>query len=507
LVRASRSRLAGDGRDGRVVATLATRGEKGAPVPPVDETDAPSTTDASKDSSRDGAARDDFGASEEKKNAEENAARDGDDDVFVSARGRLDEGLASLRAARVAARDAGSNPTRMLEADAALAAAVANLEAAAEAFDRLANDANDAGAKDAGPIFKTIFAGAAAARGNLGNALLARGRLQVRLSSMAASQERRASLAGVRAGAEGAAAFHAEIAEECLVLAGRAFRKALASRRSFQRIGSRFGFGFGTRLEKCRKEKRGRRARAHRLGRGAGAPRRRGVGVGVAAARRVSRVANARKTKTKTRSDADVAFAVSASEAAALAAAASEKYRAALELDADRIRIRIRTMTRAISYSPRRRARARSRTGATRCVSPRAPPRARWRRLRELRVPGSSPGGGRNSYPCSTPRGCPRRESAGPARRRATRRPCGGTRRDAGKTRGGGYARARRRLGDGDFVFLACEFVNLDVDALARAVTAFMSLLPRCCGAREKAHRSIVSSSIRPLRRTRGWWS
>ena len=348
----------GQGRDGRVAATLATRGEKGAPVPPVDETDAPSTTDASKDSSRDGAARDDFGASEGKKNAEENAARDGDDDVFVSARGRLDEGLASLRAARVAARDAGSNPTRMLEADAALAAAVANLEAAAEAFDRLANDANDAGAKDAGPIFKTIFAGAAAARGNLGNALLARGRLQVRLSSMAASQERRASLAGVRAGAEGAAAFHAEIAEECLVLAGRAFRKALASRDSSAGSGDSDS---DSERDSGNAEKKSAGAARALTGWGAALALRGDAALASASRRRdaslASRTGEKNNSNTSNTSDADVAYAVSGSEGAALAAAARGKYRAALERDASSD-LDLETRQRRIARAASTRARA-----------------------------------------------------------------------------------------------------------------------------------------------------
>ena len=308
------------GRDGRVVATLATRGEKGAESVDEIRTSGFATDDGtSRETAR--LARGD------EENAEECA--------FDVARARLDEGLASLRAARLAARDAGSNPTRMLEADAGAAAAVANLEAAAEAFDRLANDANDAGPNDAGPNekdFPTIFAGAAAARGNLGNALLARGRLQVRLSSMAASQERRASLAGVRAGAEGAAAFHAEIAEECLVLAGRAFRKALASRDPFRKSGDSDSDSDSER-DSRNAEKRSAGAARALTGWGAALALRGDAALASAARRRDASLASRSRENISDVSDADVAFAVSASEAAALAAAASEKYRAALELE------------------------------------------------------------------------------------------------------------------------------------------------------------------------------
>ena len=305
------------GRDGRVVATRATRGEKGAESVDEIRTSGFATDDGtSRETAR--LARGD------EENAEECA--------FDSARARLDEGLASLRAARLAARDAGSNPTRMLEADADAAAAVANLEAAAEAFDRLANDANDAGPNDAGPNekdFPTIFAGAGAARGNLGNALLARGRLHVRLSSMAASQERRASLAGVRAGAEGAAAFRRDRRGVPRARRPRVPKGARVAR-SFQKIWRfGFGFGFGTRLEKMPKRGAGA-ARAHRLGRGAGAPRRRGVGVGGAAARRVSRRERAKTFQTFQTPTSRSRFR---RRRRRLAAAASEKYRAALELE------------------------------------------------------------------------------------------------------------------------------------------------------------------------------
>ena len=322
------------GRDGRVVATLATRGEKGAESS-VDEIEPSTPTDSSGFATDDGTSRETeltarLAVGDDEENAEENkpASRD----VFVSARARLDEGLASLRAARLAARDAGSNPTRMLEADADAAAAVANLEAAAEAFDRLATDANDAGPNENDE--RRIFAGAAAARGNLGNALLARGRLQVRLSSMAASQERRASLAGVRAGAEGAAAFHAEIAEECLVLAGRAFRKTLASRDPFK--GSERDSDSDSERDSRNAENRSANAARALTGWGAALALRGDAALASAARRRDASLASqTRENKNKNNvTDADVAFAVSASEAAALAAAASEKYRAALELDA-----------------------------------------------------------------------------------------------------------------------------------------------------------------------------
>ena len=130
---------------------------------------------------------------------------------------------------------------------------------------------------------------------------------------MAASQERRAAASGVRAGAEGAAAFHAEIAEECLVLAGRAFRKALAL--SSSRDDDEETRRTDGQMTRARKSRGAARAL---------------TGWGAALALRGSVVLESAKNASSAR-----AFAVSASEAAALAAAASEKYRAALELDED----------------------------------------------------------------------------------------------------------------------------------------------------------------------------
>ena len=104
---------------------------------------------------------------------------------------------------------------------------------------------------------------------------------------------------------------------------------------------------------------------------------------------------------------------------------------------------RRRNRTVQTDVSPRPLARVCLWTGATRCVSPLPPPRTRWRRLP---LPGSSLGLlGRRSF--STHRGCPRRASAGRARRRATGRRNGGTTRGAGPTRGGAYARAKTRFG------------------------------------------------------------
>ena len=292
------------GPDGRVVATLATRAGEVFPGEKKNRSEAATTTDADADADADATAV-----------------------KSVSARSQLDEGLASLRAARVAARDAGSNPSRMLEADADAAAAIAALETAAETFgglveaslsdasseDEASSDASSSDASSSNAV-SSLIAGEAAARGNLGNALLARGRLQVRLSSMAASQERRAAASGVRAGAEGAAAFHAEIAEECLVLAGRAFRKALAL--SSSRLDDEEARGTDGGVTRLQKTNRGA-ARAL-------------TGWGAALALRGSVVLQSAKNASSAR-----AFAVSASEAASLAAAASEKYRAALELDED----------------------------------------------------------------------------------------------------------------------------------------------------------------------------
>ena len=346
------------GRDGRVVATLATRGEKGAESVDDIRTSGFATDDGS---SRETARL----ARGDEENAEECA--------FDVARARLDEGLASLRAARLAARDAGSNPTRMLEADADAAAAVANLEAAAEAFDRLATDANDAGPNDAGPNekdFPTIFAGAAAARGNLGNALLARGRLQVRLSSMAASQERRASLAGVRAGAEGAAAFHAEIAEECLVLAGRAFRKALASRDPFRKSGDSDSDSDSER-DSRNAEKRSAGARAL-TGWGAALALRGDAALASAARRRDASLASRSRENIQRRFRRRRrvrGFGVGGGGARGggvgeVPSRARARREFGFGFGFERYR-----KPAILVYSPRRRARARSRTGATRCVS------------------------------------------------------------------------------------------------------------------------------------------
>ena len=293
------------GPDGRVVATLATREGELFPDEKKNGSEA-TTTDADADADADATAVKSVSS--------------------VSARSRLDEGLASLRAARVAARDAGSNPSRMLEADADAAAAIAALETAAETFaglveaslldaaigDEASPEASSSDASSS-ETASSLIAGEAAARGNLGNALLARGRLQVRLSSMAASQERRAAASGVRAGAEGAAAFHAEIAEECLVLAGRAFRKALAL--SSSRDDDEEARRTDGQMTRARKSRGAARAL---------------TGWGAALALRGSVVLESAKNASSAR-----AFAVSASEAAALAAAASEKYRAALELDED----------------------------------------------------------------------------------------------------------------------------------------------------------------------------
>ena len=324
--------------DGRVAATLATRGDVSAAAidSPTAAIDSPTATNRRCTTGIVSASNDDDSVREE-------PARCDDVSAEVSARARLDEGLASLRAARAAARAAGSNPSRMLEADAAAAAAAVALEAAAEAFadtepvsgPEADEDLETRSAEEPKPVrtksasddarraesrASLSLAGAAAARGNLGNALLARGRLQVRLSSMAASQERRAAESGVRAGAEGAAAFHAEIAEECLVLAGRAFRDALA------------------RCAASRDPRDVRDDSKHTPSAGAA---RALTGWGAALALRGGAALESALTRRRSASAFDdvasetEAFAVSASEAAALAAAASEKYRAALELDAD----------------------------------------------------------------------------------------------------------------------------------------------------------------------------
>ena len=145
-----------------------------------------------------------------------------------SIREALDDGLALLRRARDAARDAGDSPAAMVDADAELAAAVTALRRASALADSAAGE-SPGGESPGGesPGDSSSSPAAAAAAGNLANALLARGRLQRRLANAAAREEARARNAGIRAGVEGAADYHAELADEFLVLAGRSFRRAL----------------------------------------------------------------------------------------------------------------------------------------------------------------------------------------------------------------------------------------------------------------------------------------
>ena len=150
-----------------------------------------------------------------------------------SIREALNEGLALLRRARDAARDAGDSPAAMVDADDELAAAVTALRRASALADSAAGESpggeSPGGESPAGGSSSSSSPAAAAAAGNLANALLARGRLQRRLANAAAREEARARSAGIRAGVEGAVDFHAELAEEFLVLAGRSFRRALVA--------------------------------------------------------------------------------------------------------------------------------------------------------------------------------------------------------------------------------------------------------------------------------------
>ena len=221
----------------------------------------------------------------------------------------LDRGLASLRRARAAARDAGNDPARMLDADENLAAAVQDLERAEAIADAAAKGEAREGEErqrresleerqqsresSVSALSSSVSAlsATAAASGNLANALLARGRLRRRLFAAATAEAARANAAGLRAGTDGAAAFHAEAAEEFLVRAGRGFRRARTAAEAAGRAegAARALVGWGAALAL-----RGRLARETGGGDGAGAV-----------------------------------------EAAALAAAASEKYRVALEPDSD----------------------------------------------------------------------------------------------------------------------------------------------------------------------------
>ena len=213
----------------------------------------------------------------------------------------LDRGLASLRRARAAARDAGNDPARMLDADENLAAAVQDLERAEAIADAAAKgEAREGEERQRRESLEerqlsressiSALSATAAASGNLANALLARGRLRRRLFAAATAEAARANAAGLRAGTDGAAAFHAEAAEEFLVRAGRGRHVRhphAAEPRPRAEGAARALVGWGAALAL-----RGRLARETGGGDGAGAV-----------------------------------------EAAALAAAASEKYRVALEPD------------------------------------------------------------------------------------------------------------------------------------------------------------------------------
>ena len=123
----------------------------------------------------------------------------------------------------------------MVDADDELAAAVTALRRASALADAAAGESpggESPGGESSSPggsSRSSSSPAAAAAAGNLANALLARGRLQRRLANAAAREEARARSAGIRAGVEGAVDFHAELAEEFLVLAGRSFRRALVA--------------------------------------------------------------------------------------------------------------------------------------------------------------------------------------------------------------------------------------------------------------------------------------
>ena len=151
-------------------------------------------------------------------------------------------------------------------------------------------------------------------------------------------------------------------------------------------------------------------------------------------------------------------------------------------------------MTKAILvYSPRRRARAFTDWGA-RCVSPRARRRGRAGGDFGSRVRARAGAGIRIRV---------RRSAAAPAGR--VLGPRGGVLR-RGHAVGRGEMRGRRaeglaragRLGDGDFLAKTCA--SIDDDRVGRAGDRLSAkkLRTSCCGAREKAIRSIVSSSIRP---------
>jgi tetratricopeptide (TPR) repeat protein len=116
--------------------------------------------------------------------------------------------LSALRAGRDIARRGGDDIDALEDADEKFAMAIKSFE----------------GALKLNPT--------PGAEGNLGNAHLARGRVQAVLAELAMDEAREARRAGMNAGLEGTAEMYLELAEENLIQAGRRFRVAASGMQS-----------------------------------------------------------------------------------------------------------------------------------------------------------------------------------------------------------------------------------------------------------------------------------
>ena len=119
-----------------------------------------------------------------------------------------ENGLTSLRTGRDIARRGGDDIDALEDADEKFAMAIKSFEKALE------------------------LNPTPGAEGNLGNAHLARGRVQAVLAELAMEESREARRVGMNAGLEGTAEMYLELAEENLIQAGRRFRVAASGLQS-----------------------------------------------------------------------------------------------------------------------------------------------------------------------------------------------------------------------------------------------------------------------------------
>jgi tetratricopeptide (TPR) repeat protein len=137
--------------------------------------------------------------------AELKEKEDTSDALHLAVAGNSEKGLTALRAGREIARRAGSDVDMLEDGDELFAESIQFLELAAS---------EDSSSR---------------AIGNLGNAHLARGRVQAVLAELALREAAHARDARVNAGMDGTAEMYLELAEENLVQAGRYFRTVIAS--------------------------------------------------------------------------------------------------------------------------------------------------------------------------------------------------------------------------------------------------------------------------------------